>query len=244
MTEEGFRQWYRYRVLVSSRTGSFWGVSKTSEPRRPFINLVVNVLTVSPSWHRFTSLLMLACAMLPMLGSEQAYAEESAESALPQLPAKIRDQLEADRLRREIALEKLRRELEDLRGSGDVEVQRKIERLGELQELLEVDRDVRGLLEESPELELAREYDRIVATSEPSQSACACLENARVHWLGQGDQAGQVIVYLDGLYHDVGAGEGIGSSRCRVQEAMADGIILQCGAQRSARNLHNPVGGR
>ena len=144
-----------------------------------------------------------------MLGSEQAYAEESAESALQQLPAKIRDQLETDRLRREIALEQLRRELEQLKGSEDVEVQRKIERLGELRKLLEVNRDVRELLKESPEL--SREYDRVLKTSVPPQGGCACLENARVHWLGQGDQAGQVIVYLDGLYHDVGLVRGSGA---------------------------------
>ena len=178
--------------------------------------------------------------MLSVLGSEQVYAEESVESAEPRLPAKIMDQLEADRLRREIALEELRGKLDQLKGSEDVEVQRKIERLGELRKLLEVNRDVRELLKESPEL--AREYDRVVKTSMPPQGACACLESARVHWLGQGDQAGQAIVYLEGLYHDVGAGEGIGSSRCRVQEARADGVVLQCGTQRSARSLHNPVG--
>ena len=179
--------------------------------------------------------------MLSVLGSEQVYAEESAESAEPRLPAKIRDQLEADRLRREIALEELRGELDQLKGSEDVEVQRKIERLGELLKLLEVHRDVRELLKESPEL--SREYDRVI---EDIRAASGCVRLPRecsraLAW--PGDQAGQVIVYLDGLYHDVGAGEGIGSSRCRVQEARADGVVLQCGAQRSARSLHNPVGG-
>ena len=215
-----------------------------SEARRPAINSGTNIPTTARLWRGIT--LLLAMVLLPVLATERVRAEESAESALPQLPAKIRAQLETDQLRREIVLERLRLELEELQGSEDADVGRKSERLGELLRLLEVDRDVRELLEDSPEM--AEEYDRIIRVSAPTasatpQGACACLENARVHWLGQGDQAGQVIVYLDGLYHDLGAGEGIGSSRCRVQQAMADGIVLECGGQTSPRSLHNPVDG-
>lgn len=189
---------------------------------------------------------LLALVLLPVVGSERVRAEESAESALPQLPAKIRAQLEADQLRREIALEELRRELAALQGTEDSDVGRRIERLGALRRLLEVDSEVRELLEDSPEM--AEEYDRIVSASAPRAAAapqgpCACLENARVHWLGEGDQAGQVIVYLDGLYYDVQAGEVIGDSRCRVQQAVVDGVTLACGGATSARSLHNPVGG-
>lgn len=189
---------------------------------------------------------LFALILMPGPASVRAQAEESGESALPQLPAKIRAQLEADQLRREIALEKLRRELEALTGSEDADVGRRAEQLGALRRLLEVDQDVRALLENSPLL--AEEYNRIVNASAPRealapQGACACLENARVHWLGEGDQAGQVIVYLDGLYHDVEAGEEIGDSRCRVQQAMVDGVTLACGGETSARSLHDPVGG-
>ena len=212
--------------------------------RRRAINPGTHTLTVRCAWRGITCL--LAMVVLPVIGSQHVRAEESAESALPQLPAKIRAQLETDRLRREIALERLRGELEALQGSEDADVGRKIERLGELFRLLEVDRDVREMLEDSPEM--AEEYERIIRASAPTasatpQGACACLENARVHWLGQGDQAGQVIVYLDGLYHDVGAGDGIGSSRCVVRQAMADGIVLECGGQTSPRSLHNPSDG-
>lgn len=189
---------------------------------------------------------LLALILLPVVASERVRAEESAETALPQLPAKIRAQLEAERLRREIALEELRRELEALQGTEDSDVGRRIERLGALRRLLEVDRDVRELLEDSPDM--AAEYERLVSASAPSadvtpQGPCACLANARVHWLGEGDQAGQVIVYLDGLYHDVQAGEEIGDSRCRVQQATVDGVTLACGAATSTRSLHNPVDG-
>ncbi len=189
---------------------------------------------------------LLALVLLPAVGSGPVRAEESAPSPLPQLPAKIRAQLEADRLRREIALEELRRELEALQGAEDSDVGLRIERLAALRRLLEVDSEVRELLEDSPEM--AAEYERIVNASAPREAVaprgpCACLENARVHWLGEGDQAGQVIVYLDGFYHDVRAGEEIGDSRCSVRRAMADGVTLACGGETSARSLHNPVGG-
>lgn len=187
---------------------------------------------------------LLALVLLPVAASEGVRAEESAP--LPQLPAKIRAQLEADQLRREIALEELRRELEALQGTEDSDVGHRTERLGALRRLLEVDSEVRELLEDSPEM--TAEYERIVRASarsaaEAPRGPCACLENARVHWLGEGDQAGQVIVYLDGLYFDVRAGEEIGDSRCRVRQATLDGVTLECGGETSARSLHNPVGG-
>jgi hypothetical protein len=210
--------------------------------------LAINSGTDTPSALRVCRRItwLLALVLLPVVGSERVRAEESAEPALPQLPAKIRAQLEADHLRREIALEKLRRELEALQGTEEGDVGRRIERLGALRRLLEVDSEVRELLEDSPEM--AAEYDRIVSASAPRAAAvpqgpCACLESARVHWLGEGDQAGQVIVYLDGLYHDVQAGEEIGGSRCSVQQVMVDGVTLECGGETSARSLHNPVGG-
>ncbi|MCY3820005.1 MAG: hypothetical protein OXH52_11675 [Gammaproteobacteria bacterium] len=187
---------------------------------------------------------LVALLLLPVPGSESVRAEEVDESVLPELPAKIRAQLEANQLRREIELEQLRRELEDLKGSDDADVARKIERLGELRRLLEVDRDVRELLESSPEM--AEEYERIVQATAPGQpetprGSCACLESARVHWLGQGDQAGQVTVFLDGAYYDVGAGETIGNSRCSVGQTLSGSVVLQCGAQRAIRGLYSPV---
>lgn len=202
------------------------------------------MLTLRTAWRSVAGLLMLV--LLPGVAMSRIHAEESAESPLPELPAKIKAQLEADQLRREIALEKLRRELEALRGMEEGDVGRRIERLGALRRLLEVDSEVRELLEDSPEM--AAEYDRIVDASAPRanvgpQGPCACLANARVHWLGEGDQAGQAIVFLDGLYHDVQAGQEIGDSGCRVQQAMADGVTLTCGGQTSARSLHNSVGG-
>ena len=187
---------------------------------------------------------LLAMALVAVIGGEGVRAEESAESALPKLPEKYIVQLETERLRRQIALEQLRRELADLQGSQDADVGQKVERLRALQRLLEVDRDVRDLLGDSPEM--AAEYERIVNASSPGtaetpRGPCACLDNARVHWLGQGGQAGQAIVYLDGLYHELSAGEGLGNSRCRAEEVRADGVVLQCGGQGLARGLHNPV---
>lgn len=205
------------------------------------INSGTDISSASRVWRGITWL--LALALLPVLGGERARAEEPAESALPQLPEKYIVQLETERLRRQIALEQLRLELEALQGSEEGDVGQKVERLRVLQRLLEVDRDVRDLLVDSPEM--AEEYDRIVRASAPRtaetpQGPCACLENVRVHWLGRGDQAGQAIVYLDGLYHELSAGEGIGN--CSAQEVRADSVVLQCRGQTSTRGLHNPVG--
>ena len=191
--------------------------------------------TARRTWRRIVSFAALLLISVP--GSESVRAEESDESALPELPAKIRAQLEANQLRREIELEQLRRELDDLKGTDDADVARKIERLGELRRLLEVDRDVRELLQDSPEL--GAEYERIVKATAPTapaspQGPCACLESARVHWLGQGDQAGQVTVYLDGGYYDVGVGDAIGNSRCSTG---ADPVRRRCAAVRYAESL-------
>ena len=187
---------------------------------------------------------LVALLLLPVPGSESVRAEELDESVLPELPAKIRAQLEANQLRREIELEQLRRELEDLRGSDDADVARKIDRLAELRRLLEVDREVRELLENSPEM--AEEYERIVQASalrtpETPRGTCACLESARVHWLGQGDQAGQVTVFLDGGYYEVRAGDTIGNGRCSLGQTLPDSVVLQCGTQRASRGLYSPV---
>ena len=184
--------------------------------------------------------------MVSMLGTDRVLAEEPDESALPELPAKIRAQLEANQLKRDIELEQLRRELEDLKGSDDADVTRKTELLGELRRMLEVDRDVRELLRDSPEM--AEEYERIVKataldTPEAPQGPCACLESARVHWLGQGEQAGQVTVYLDGGYYDVRVGDAIGNSRCRLGQTLSDSVVLQCGNERAFRGLYSPVDG-
>ncbi len=200
------------------------------------------MLTTRGTWRGVAWL--FALVLLPAIGSDRVRAEESAESALPQLPAKIRAQLETEQLRREIALEQLRRQLEGLKGTEDTDVQEKIERLGRLLRLLEVDQNVRDLLEDSPEM--AREYDRIVRSSSldgptTPQGPCACLETARVHWLGQGDQAGQVTVYLDGGYYDLRAGDTIGNSRCSLGQTLPDSVVLQCGNDRAFRGLYSPV---
>ena len=209
---------------------------------RPAITARTDTLTTRSAWRGVAWL--FALVLLPGIGSYRAQAQESAESALPQLPAKIRAQLEAEQLRREIALEQLRRQLEELKGTEDTDVQEKIERLGKLLRLLEVDQDVRELLEDAPEM--AREYDRILRASSldrptTPQGPCACLELARVHWLGEGDQAGQVTVYLGGGYYDVRAGDAIGSSRCSLGQTLPDSVVLQCGNERAFRGLYNPV---
>ena len=189
---------------------------------------------------------VLALALFPVIGGERVQAEESGvvESALPELPEKYVVQLETERLRRQIAFEQLRRELEDLQGSEDADVGQRVARLRALQRLLEVDRDVRDLLGDSPEM--VAEYERIVNVSASRTAAtpegpCACIDHARVHWLGQGDQTGQAIVYLDGRYHELRPGEDVGSSRCRAREIRADGVVLQCGGRALARGLHSPV---
>ena len=156
----------------------------------------------------------------------------------PPLPAQIRDQLEIDSLQREIRIINLQQELARLQGPQDSELERKIKQLGDMRQLLEINAEVRMLVQEAPELD--NQYWRILEVDSPPP-ACRCLEGARVHWLGRGEQAGQAVIRLDGEMVEAQVGEAIGGGNCRLAEADERRAVLTCGGRRKVHALYSPV---
>lgn len=151
---------------------------------------------------------------------------EDAGRPLPPLPAKIEDQLRIESLQREIEIVKLRQELKQLQGLQDSDLERKIKQLGDMLALLQVNSEVRTLIEEAPELDA--HYWQVLEIDEPLSLACGCMDAARVQWLGRGAQAGQAIIRLAGSEHQASVGETIGNSGCRLADADANGATLAC----------------
>lgn len=159
--------------------------------------------------------------------------------ALPQLPEKIRDQLEIESLQRSIEIIRLEQELADLQGAANSDLAKKVDQLRDMQTLLEVNADVRDLAQEAPEL--TPYYWRILDVDTPPP-ACRCLEAARVNWLGAGPQAGQATIRFDGRHHEVAIGGAVGGSRCTLQAADAETATLSCGGDTKTLRLYSPVG--
>ena len=163
---------------------------------------------------------------LALFGVAGVVAEDEARP-LPSLPAKIEDQLRIESLQREIEIVKLRQQLKQLQGLQDSELERKIKQLGDMLALLEVNSEVRTLIKDAPELDA--QYWQVLDMDEaPPSLACACMDAARVVWLGRGGQAGQAVIRLAGGEYDTSVGETIGNSGCRLAEADADSATLAC----------------
>lgn len=192
-----------------------------------------------PCWLRHVA---AGCALA--LGAAAASAQTAPQPpaptvALPQLPTKIRDQLEIESLQRAIQIIRLERELEDLNDDANSDLAKKVAQLQDMQTLLEVNANVRDLAQDAPELNSY--YWRILDVDAP-QAACRCLEAARVNWLGSGNQAGQATVRVDGRHHEVAVGDTIGDSRCILQAADAETATLSCGGNVQTLRLYSPVG--
>ena len=178
------------------------------------------------------------------LGAASASAQTAPQPpapavALPQLPAKIRDQLEIESLQRAIEIIRLEQELEDLQGAANSDLAKKVNQLRDMQTLLEVNADVRDLAQDAPELNPY--YWRILDIDTPPP-ACRCLEAARVNWLGRGNQAGQATVRVDGRHHEVAVGDAVGGGRCILEAADAQTATLSCGGNVKTLRLYSPVG--
>ena len=161
-----------------------------------------------------------------------------AATTLPQLPANVRDQLLIDALKREIEITQLQQELAEMQGLQDSELERKIKHLEDMRTLLHVNSEVRGLVQEAPEL--TGQYWRILEIDTPPP-ACRCLRYASVRWLGRGEQAGQAVIRLDGELHEVGVGDDVGDAGCRLQEADGSQAVLACGGSSRPLRLFNPL---
>lgn len=175
------------------------------------------------------------------LFASAAWAEPAAPaSALPQLPVKITDQLRIEALQRDIEILRLQQELRDLQAAANSDLEAKTRSLGEMRTLLEVNAEVRHLVQDAPEL--AADYRRILEV-DALPAACRCLDAAQVNWLGPaGPQAGRATVRLDGQHYDVRIGGNVGSSRCTLQAADANQATLACGGNRKTLSLYNPIG--
>ena len=170
---------------------------------------------------------LLACGM---------FAEPA---PLPQLPDKVVDQLRIEDLQRQIEIIRLQEELRDLQTAANSDLEAKTRSLGDMRTLLEVNAEVRDLVQDAPEL--ASDYRRILAI-DALPAACRCLDAVQVNWLGDGSQAGQATVRLDGQHHDVRVGGAVGGSRCTLQAADANQATLVCGGNRKTLSLYNPIG--
>ena len=163
----------------------------------------------------------------------------AATVALPQLPAKISDQLQIEALQREIEIIRLEQELRDMRDAANSDLATKIKQLEDMRTLLEVNAEVRQLVQVAPELDA--QYWRILDVDTPSP-ACRCLEALQVNWLGRGAQTGRATIRIDGQHYDVEVGGTVGSSSCTLQTANAERATFTCGNTRKTLGLYSPVG--
>lgn len=192
-------------------------------------------------WGRCATIVLLALLAAAVAAAEPAAGEPAAPAgALPQLPDKVVDQLRIEELQRQIEIIRLQQELQDLRTAANSDLGAKTRSLGDMRTLLEVNAEVRDLVQDAPEL--AADYRRILAI-DALPAACRCLDAAQVNWLGDGPQAGRATVRLDGQHHDVRIGGTVGSSRCTLQAANASQATLACGGNRRTLGLYNPIGG-
>ena len=110
--------------------------------------------------------------------------------------------------------------------------------LGDMRLLLEVNSEVRDLLQGSPELDA--QYRRILNIDAPPP-ACGCLDTAQVNQIGKGEQAGGAVIFLSGAYHDLQIGDRVGDSACILQDAGADtdSATLTCAGSSRTLTLFN-----
>ena len=180
--------------------------------------------------------LVVAALALPVGAAESEAPPRTAVA--PDLPERIRDELELEDLRRE----KERRDLEiELGVSHDLEEMRK------LLDLLTTAEEVQDRLKNNPELR--DRYDAIVGGGSRSRS-CTCLVNAQVLWLGTSSQTGQADIRLDEEIHNVKVGGTLGNSRCRLEDVLVAGedsaparALLSCGGTRRERQLYSAATG-
>lgn len=164
---------------------------------------------------------------------------ESAAPDLPELPPKVRDNLEIDRLEREIKLKKLRIQLEELQGPQDSELERKVKQLGDLEKLFEANQKVRELVRTSPEL--AEQYERVIGV-DATPSTCVCLNEVRVHWIGPSDEPTRATLsFGGGNTLEVAVGGSVGTTACRLQAVAADLATIACGGAERRLSYFSPL---
>ena len=180
--------------------------------------------------------LALAVAAYVVPNSTLAGEAESTAPSLPDLPPKLRDNYEIDRLKREIELKQLQIQLEQLQGPQDSDLERRINQAADLEKLLEAKKRIHELLIDSPEY--APLVEQILG-ADPAPPVCACLDQVRVNSLPQppSEPDNAVLSFVgDRRYYDVNVGGSIGGTACQLLAVTPGTATVACqGSERLLR---------
>ena len=167
-----------------------------------------------------------AFALCALPNSTLAEAQ-SAEPSLPDLPPKLRDNYEIDRLKREIELKQLQIELEQLQGPQDSDLERRINQAADLEKLLEAKKRIHELLIDSPEYTPLVEQ---ILGVDPTPPVCACLDEVRVHSLPQPpNEPDSAEMSIGGRSHQtVAVGGSIGGTACQLRAVTRTEATVSC----------------
>ena len=102
--------------------------------------------------------------------------------------------------------------------------------------MLALDREVRDLLEPSPELQAIY---RDILNATPGGPSCDCLDRVQLQLVSRA-QSGVAVLSLDGRSSNYRQGEGIGATACRVGTVAAEDVTVQCGTQSCVLRLGGP----
>lgn len=177
----------------------------------------------------------LALAAYAVPNSTLAGEAELTAPSLPDLPPKLRDNYEIDRLKREIELKQLQIQLEQLQGPQDSDLERRINQAADLEKLLEAKKRIHELLIDSPEY--APLVEQILG-ADPAPPVCACLDQVRLHSLPQApsEPNNVVLSFGDRRYFDVSVGGSIGGTACQLLAVTPDAATVACqGSERLLR---------
>lgn len=188
-------------------------------------------------WIASVALVLGVCTLPDATLAEEA---ESEVPTLPELPPKLRDNYEIDRLKREIELKQLQIQLQQLEGPQDSDLERRINQAADLEKLLEAKKRIHELIIDSPEY--APLVEQILGV-DPTPPTCACLDQVRVHDLDQGNEPARPTLSFDGSRHfTVGVGGSIGGTACQLQAATADAATVTCQGTERTLGLYSPLG--
>lgn len=190
-------------------------------------------------WIAPAALVLSACAFSNTTLAGEA---ESTAPSLPDLPEKLRDNYEIDRLKREIELKQLQIQLEQLQGPQDSDLQRRINQAADLERLLEAKKRIDELIIDSPEY--APLVEQILGV-DPTPPTCACLDQVRVHGFPPPDGPARPDLSLNGRnVFGVDVGSSIGGSACQLLAATADSVTVGCqGSERALRLIDTSLPG-
>lgn len=170
---------------------------------------------------------MVAVAHAPAIAEEAASGLDSGVAAeVAPLPDRLKDQREIEDLKREREKEQVRNEVEALRGLQTPELETIHIQLEKLKSVMELNREVRELLQASPEL--GPIYQKVIEV-DGGAASCDCLDRIELNYVGSGTRTGLAILSLDGQAAGFSQGDAIGSTACRVGDVGDAVVRILCG---------------